>query len=98
MSARNFTWGACHDDSFFAGQPSGVLHGLLNVSQLEFRISGDYFRGSLSACEEPKNQVNRDAQAANAGFAIALLGVHGNSVKGYGCHLLSIIPDIDTEG
>ena len=41
--------------------------------------------------------MNRDAQAANAGFAIALLRVHGNSVQGYGCHLASIVPDIDTE-
>jgi hypothetical protein len=30
--------------------------------------------------------VNRDAQAANAGLAIALLGVHSNSIKGYGRH------------
>jgi hypothetical protein len=30
--------------------------------------------------------VDRDTQAANTRLAIALLGVHGNSVKGYGRH------------
>jgi len=65
---------------------SRILHGLLNVSRLEFRISGDDFGGSPSVGQKPENQVNRDAQAANAGLAIALLGVHSNSIKGYGRH------------
>jgi hypothetical protein len=65
---------------------SRILHGLLHVSRLEFRVSGDDFGGSPSVRQEPENQVNRDAQAANTGLAIALSGVHSNSVKGYGRH------------
>ena len=63
-----------------------ILHGLLNVSRLEFRISCDDLGGGLSVGKKPENQVNRDAQAANTRLAIALLGVHSNSVKGQGRH------------
>lgn len=63
-----------------------ILHGLLNVSRFEFRISCDHFGGSLPVGQKPENQVDRDAQAANTGPAIALPGVHSNTIKGYGRH------------
>ena len=63
-----------------------MLHSLLDVSQLEFRISCDDFGGSLSVSQKPENQVNRDAQRANTGLAIALLGVHSNTIKSSGHH------------
>ena len=58
----------------------------MNVSRFEFRISCDHLGGSLSVSQEPENNVNRDAKSANAGLAIALLGVYGDSVKSYGRH------------
>ena len=67
---------------------SRVRDALLDVCNLEFRVSGNDFGRSLSVSQKPENEVNRDAQAANAGLAIALLGVHSNSVKGWVCHSL----------
>jgi len=84
--------GAWRDDSLLAGQPSRILHGLLNVSQLEFGVSCDDLGESLSVGQKREDEVNRDAQAANAGLAIALLGVYGNSIKHYCPHRQTIIP------
>jgi hypothetical protein len=65
---------------------SRMTHGLLSVCELKFWVSSNNLGRGLSASQKPENHVDRDAQAADAGLAIALLRVHGNSVKSYSRH------------
>ena len=60
---------------------SGEREAGADILRLQFRLVSKYFGLRPTGREPIQDIVNRDAQAAHAGFATAFAGLHRNPIK-----------------